>query len=194
MTAATSGRSLRRQRLLLDHRRDDQHVVRRQVLAARVAQVHVCPVLREGAELVSDELLRRRVLEEVVGRREEESLERIARPPEARNAHLPRGCLQIRLRRQPRPHAALAQRDLVHRGDPLGHVTAREAFREDDPERLRRRRRWRGRRRRRASRAHDCDDAQRDRADNDERHDQRDRAPHRDPPRRYRRALLDHSR
>ena len=32
------------------------------------------------------------------------------------------------------------------------------------------------------------------RADDEERHDERDRAPQHDPPGRYRRALLDHSR
>src|SRR5581483_6690801 len=64
----------RRLGLLLDHRRDRQHVVGRQVLRARVRQVDRLPVAAERLHLVGDELLRRRLREEVVGGREEESL------------------------------------------------------------------------------------------------------------------------
>jgi hypothetical protein len=61
--------------LLLDHRGDGEDVVRGQVLRLRVLEVDLAPVAVEGLELVADELLRRRVLGEVVSRGEEKALE-----------------------------------------------------------------------------------------------------------------------
>ena len=64
-----------RERLLLDHRGDLQHVVRGQVLRVRVRQVDTAPLLAERLELLLDELARGCGGQEVVGRRKQESLE-----------------------------------------------------------------------------------------------------------------------
>ena len=56
MTAATSARSSGADDFLLDHRGDDQDVVRRQVLRLRVPEVDLRPVAPEGIELTADQL------------------------------------------------------------------------------------------------------------------------------------------
>src|SRR5204862_5207581 len=63
-------------RLALDHGRDREHVVRREVLAPRVREVQPAPLRGELPELVTHELRRRRLAVEVVRVREEEALER----------------------------------------------------------------------------------------------------------------------
>src|SRR5262249_59007998 len=65
-------------RLLLRHRGDRQHVVGRQVLGARVAEVDRPPVPPKSTQLGADELRRARTLGELIGRRKEEALERPA--------------------------------------------------------------------------------------------------------------------
>ncbi len=66
---------LRHLDLLLDHRSDDQHVVRRQVLRLRVVEVDLVEVDLELVELLVDEALRGLLLREWIGRREQEALE-----------------------------------------------------------------------------------------------------------------------
>ena len=71
---------VRRERLLLDHRRDDQNVIRGQVLAVRIAEVDAAPVLAERRELVLDELGVGRPSEELVaGKRKPSRLFRLPR-------------------------------------------------------------------------------------------------------------------
>ena len=77
MTAAISGRSVRDRRLALDHRGDGHHVVGVRFLRCARAQVDGAEVLAERAELLGDELARRRPGAELVGRREQEALERL---------------------------------------------------------------------------------------------------------------------
>ena len=151
------------ERLLLHHRGDDQHVVRREVLPPRVGEVELGPVLAERLQLLQRQLPRRCDRCEVVGGREEEALDRAlaeGRLEPARRA-------EVGLRRQCRAHVPLAARDRVHRRDPRGHVLPRESLREDDPQRRRGRRRRLGRRRTVALRA--------DGQEHDRKHD-----PHRD--------------
>src|SRR4051794_8085228 len=139
--------------LPFDHRSDGQHVVRREVLRARVSHVDAVPVPAERGELRLHELTRRRLAQEVVGRREEEPLEvRASRAVEAAHDGAPRrgeiGGLVEAHRAMPFPLGDL--RDDLHA---RAHLLTREALREDDPERLRRRGRRSGRRRRRRGRA-----------------------------------------
>src|SRR5207244_5015458 len=67
-------------RLLLDHRRNGEDVVRREVLRARVPQVDGPPLTPEERDLVVDEPGRGREPRELVGRREEEAFDRAAAP------------------------------------------------------------------------------------------------------------------
>jgi hypothetical protein len=105
----------------------------------------------EGHDLLVHELLRGRLREELVGRREEKSLERSGLPVAGKLARkLRAACEACVLRRaELRIHVAPLLRDLVDRADALGHLLDREALGEDDLERLgrrdnRRRRRGRG--------------------------------------------------
>ena len=128
---------LRGDHLLLDDRRDDQHVVGRQVLRLRVREVDLGPVLLERLELPVHQLARGRLLHEVVRRREEEALELaplVVAGELARDLRAGRGC-KVGPRRELRVDLPLAARDLVHGLDPLGHLRAREALREDDLQR-----------------------------------------------------------
>ena len=122
--------------LLLDHGGDDEHVVGRELLRARVLHVDLAPGPLERGELVVDELRGGRVLGEVVGGREEESLEvRRVRSLEARRevCRLLRG-RQVRLWAQRRRDPALFLRDLVDGRDARRHLLPREPLREDDPQ------------------------------------------------------------
>src|SRR4029077_19961438 len=131
------------ERLLLDHRGDDQHVVRCEVLLLRKGEIDLRPLLAEGRELVLQELKRRRRPEKVIGRREEEALEILLRPrPEARDQRATRGeevCGLIELHGL----VALPAGDLGDHAYASGHLCAREPLGEDDAERNRRR--WRRR-------------------------------------------------
>ena len=127
---------VRRGCLLLDHRRDDQHVVGGQILRARIAEIDSAPVLAERIKLVLHELCRGRLREELVRRREEEALDRphlgvkAGRYPRlARRRDVP-GTREVD------SDLALVVRDLRDRGNPLGHLLARESFREHDMEGL----------------------------------------------------------
>src|SRR5439155_14497929 len=140
-----------RDALLLDNRRDDEDVVRGQVLLPRIREIQMRPGALERLELLADELLAGRGLRERIGGWEEEALERLG-PAEAlergRKLHR-RYRSQVRLRREPRRDLALRLSDLVDRRDPGGHIPDREALREDDVEHLLRGRAGRRRRRRR---------------------------------------------
>src|SRR5207248_7014603 len=121
----------------LDHRRDREHVVRRQVLPRRIAEVDLRPVLPERVELLGDELCRRRMDREVVRGREEKTLERITLAAEPRlTARKPRD-REEGAARERRGTAPLALGDLRDRGHTLVHLRACEALREDDLERPR---------------------------------------------------------
>src|SRR5207245_5717580 len=119
--------------------------------------------------------------------REQTSLERVPSRTEARDRPPPPRRPQIRRTGEPRPHAALAHRDLVDGRDPLRHVAAREPLREDDLERP-------GRRRERvlraaaaaASRTDQRERAPREKAEQHEHCDNRECAPKRQLPRRRR--------
>ena len=123
----------RHDRLSLDHRRDLQHVVRRQVLRARVGEVDVPEVRLERVELLADELAGGRLAVEVVGRRKEEALQReplrseAGDPPRRRRG-------QVGLLGDLGTDVALAEGDLRDRPDACGHLDPGEAFREDDAE------------------------------------------------------------
>jgi hypothetical protein len=103
------------------------------------AEIDVLPVHCEGLQLRVDELRGRRLREEVVGRREEEALERVRLRSEPRDVTRVT-CSEVRLRRQVRAPAMFAGSDLRNGLHALRHVGAREAFGEDDAKRLRRRR------------------------------------------------------
>src|SRR5262249_19738433 len=100
-----------------------------------------------------DELARPRMPQEVVGRREEEALE--VRPPAA--VETADDCAfrrsEIGGLAEPNLVGGVALGDLRDRLYARTHLEAREALREDDPERLRR---WRGRGRRRRRRRRAC--------------------------------------
>ena len=66
--------------LLLDHRGDLEHVVRRQVLRPGIREVHARELLAERRELSRHELVAVRELCELVERREEEPLDRALLP------------------------------------------------------------------------------------------------------------------
>ena len=136
MTAATSRRSSGADGLLLDHRRDDEDVVRREVLRARVPEIDLAPASPECLELIANEPRGRCELRELVRRGEEEALDRAPRPVLAelrRRRSAPRG-QQVAGSRQPWRDSALLDRDLAHGCNPVGHVSAREPLREDDPQ------------------------------------------------------------
>ena len=128
---------LRHQHLLLDHRRDDEDVVRASGSSTSRSRGRACPTRATNASSCrSTSCCRGRVLRELVGRREEEALEvRHASSSGSRpgTVDLPVSREVLRGRRAGRD-VALVLRDLVHRGDPLGHLGAREALREDDLE------------------------------------------------------------
>ena len=139
MTAATRAALARHLHLLLDHRGDDEHVVGRQVLRARVLHVDLAPRPLERLELVVDELRGGRVLGEVVRGREEKPLEvRRVRSLEARRQvrRLLRG-RQVRLGRRdgeiPRSSSAIlltaAMRAAIcFRVNPSGKMILRTGF------------------------------------------------------------------
>ena len=130
---------VRGQGLLLDHRSYDQHVVRRQVLRARVAEVDALPVLAERVELLLHKLRVRRRAEELVGRRKEKAF--LLPDARANTAWVPgrRDRREIAVRREVGLRMPLVRCDLSHRAHPLCHLTHGESFREDDVERLRHR-------------------------------------------------------
>jgi hypothetical protein len=90
------------------------------------------PVAVEGLELVAHELLRRRVLGEVVGRGEEKALEvrRVLREPGRRAGRL--RDTQVLALGQLGGDLALLLRDSVHGGDALCHLGPGEALGKDD--------------------------------------------------------------
>ncbi len=75
MTAEILARSRGRGRLALDHRGDDQDVVLRQSLGARVRHVDLRPVVLERGQLLLDQRLGLHGRLHLVDRREEEALE-----------------------------------------------------------------------------------------------------------------------
>ena len=68
-------------RLLLDHRRDRENVVRRQVLRLRIAEIDAPPLPPEERELIPHEPRRRGQLRELVGRGKEEAFARASSRP-----------------------------------------------------------------------------------------------------------------
>ena len=152
------------ERLLLDERRDDQHVVGRQVLRPRIRELNVPPVLTERVQLLPRELGGGRGLEEVVRRRKEEAFEIALLRAEPGN-DTRTGRREIAPLRQANGAAvALPLGDLRDDLDALRHLEPAEPLGEDDPERLRcRDRRRRGRRGRRAAAGdlHDREDDER---------------------------------
>ena len=141
-------------RLALDHRGDGQDVVRRLTPRPGAAEIDRAPADLEGVELLRDQLGSRRVLGELVERREEEALDAPS--------------FQVRPERA-RARARAAAALVAHAGEPRRDVRlriaifrtsetrsailrTREALREDDPERDRRSPRPAGRRRRAADR------------------------------------------
>ena len=138
MTAATSRRSARDGRFLLDHRGDDEDVVRRQVLRPRVGEIHAGEALAEGGQLVCDELAGGRLLRELVPGREEKPLERPALHVFAK-AWRGYGTLnrtEVAGPREPRRDLALGDRDLTDCADSVGHLADVEPLGEDDPQPL----------------------------------------------------------
>src|SRR5215218_5694427 len=127
-------------RLPLDHRGDDQDVVRVGVPGARTSEVDRPPALLEGVELLRDHLGGLCVLGELVERREEEALDA---PPFEIGPERTRGAGAgsrdpVCDTGQSWRDVPLADRDLPHLGDAVGHLADGEALREDDPERDRR--------------------------------------------------------
>jgi hypothetical protein len=149
--------------LPLDHRRDLQHVIRRQVLRARVAHVHRLPVAAERLELRLHELPRGCLAKKVVGRRKEEALEIRTPGPAEAGDDLVAGCSEVHGLAQTHRPVALMHGDLRDHPHAHGHLRARQPLLEDDVERRgRRRHRWRRRRLRSAP------DEQRARRDDDQ--------------------------
>ncbi len=127
MTAETSRRSRRDRRLLLDHRRDDQDVVRRQVLRPRVGEIDAAEPL-SGTPAAGRATSSRAVVLCVNSyeRREQEPLHRATLPVLPKRAS---GAPQLDAARSSsargasRRHATLADRDLPHRvRHAIGHL------------------------------------------------------------------------
>ena len=121
-------------RLAFDHRRDREHVVRREVLAPRVREIQPAPLRVELAELIADELSRGRLAVEVVRVGEEEALERQLLGPEAGERARLRGRRRVGRPRELHLPVRLLLGDLRHRLCPRDHLRARESLGEDDAE------------------------------------------------------------
>src|SRR5262249_56922201 len=106
------------------------------VLGAGVPRVDAVPVPAEGRKLCVDELARRRMPQEVIGRREEEALE--VRPPASVETadDGARRRSEIGGLAEPNPVVAFALGDLRDRLHAHTHLEAREALREDAPQPL----------------------------------------------------------
>ena len=134
MTRRDLGPIARRDRFLLDDGRDRQHVIRREVLAARVREVDRVPLRIELLELLLHELRRRRLAIEVVRVREQEALEREPLATEARDRPLVGGRRQVAALRELHLAVSLTSGDLGDRAGPRRHLRTRESLGEDDPE------------------------------------------------------------
>ena len=115
-------------RLALDHRGDDQHVVARQSVLRRVAEVDAARRARERLQLLGDEDLRRGRPHELVGRGEQEALH-----AEALVAGRP-----VAGRRMARPRAPRGTPDAECRSSPTRRTMSRIA----NPSGMRRRTVW----------------------------------------------------